>query len=166
MSLENPLRIAQWNSLAAFTDVHEQWTVLFLVDVGNDLATIIQHRGAYRQAGNRPIRDGAALAVSHRADLEVFAPGHVDRRLEVLHRIVSGELLAQAATAGYVVPVLAELTISSRRAVKERKRDTHVAFGDEAVANLADVRADPEYLLDNHDAASICRGTYGPSVAT
>src|SRR5262249_54983249 len=92
----------------------------------------------------------------------------LDRRLDVLHRLVDPELGHVLAALGDRVGRVAELN-AGLEMVEEARGERQVAAGGELVGDGLDVMVDPENLLDDHDTAlrrAPRRGEVGADLAS
>src|SRR5262245_8121770 len=127
---------------------------LWLLALGAvDAAAIVGRHRIGPEPGRRQPGDGAAPAVAGDRDLAGAALLQLlDRRLDVLDRLVEPELGHVLAALGDGVGRVAELD-AGLDVVEEPRRQRQIAVGRELVGHRPDVMVDPEDLLDDDHAA-------------
>src|SRR5215217_1998123 len=133
-----------------------------------DAAAIVGRHRVGLEPGRRQPGDGAAPAVAGDRHLLDAAPLQLlDRRLDVLDRLVAPELGHVLAALGDGVGRVAELD-AGLDVVEEPRRQREIAVGRELVGHRPDMVVDAEDLLDDHDAAlgrALRRGKVGGDLA-
>src|SRR5215468_679240 len=121
-----------------------------------DAAAIVADRRVGLEAGRRQPGDGAAPAKAGDCDLPCATPLQLlDRRLDVLHRLVEAELGHVLAALGDGVGRIAQLD-AGLDVVEEARGERKIALLGELVGDRLDVMVDPEDLLDHHNTALGC----------